>query len=307
MTESLDWERDGQDWPNRAHSRFVEAGGVRWHVQVAGSGADVLLVHGTGAATHSWRDVLPRLTERFRVIAPDLPGHGFSALPKGDDRLSLPAMATALAALVETLGARPCIGVGHSAGAAILAQMQLHNHLGSEQLVAINGAFLPFRGMAGTLFSPMAKVLGRNPLVPKWFAATAESPGTVERLIASTGSVLDARGVELYRRVVSSQAHVAATLRMMASWDLQGLVDALPQLQVPVVLFVAANDHAIPPAEQLRIRHSIPNVSYVLLEGLGHLAHEERPAQIVDQLEGFMLSAPCAAPAANVALGRGLR
>ena len=57
------WEVDGRDWPNRDSSRFVTAGGLRWHVQVAGTGPVVLLVHGTGAATHSGAPA-PRLADR---------------------------------------------------------------------------------------------------------------------------------------------------------------------------------------------------------------------------------------------------
>ena len=47
-TEEPIWERDGRDWPNREASRFVKAAGLRWHVQVAGEGPVILLVHGTG-------------------------------------------------------------------------------------------------------------------------------------------------------------------------------------------------------------------------------------------------------------------
>ena len=93
----LGWERDGSDWPNRRHSRFVDAAGLRWHVQCAGAGPSLLLLHGTGAATHSWRDVLPRLATRFRVVAPDLPGHGFSSAPE-DRGFSLPGMAAGIGA-----------------------------------------------------------------------------------------------------------------------------------------------------------------------------------------------------------------
>ena len=64
----LDWERDGRDWPNRAASRFVRAGGLDWHVQTMGQGPTVWLIHGTGAATHSWRDILPLLAQRPRLM-----------------------------------------------------------------------------------------------------------------------------------------------------------------------------------------------------------------------------------------------
>ena len=90
--EGLDFARDGADWPNREASRFVEAGGLSWHVQVMGQGPDLLLLHGTGGATHSWRGLAPLLAQHFRVVAPDLPGHGFTTARRAPD-LSLPGMA----------------------------------------------------------------------------------------------------------------------------------------------------------------------------------------------------------------------
>ena len=73
------WTHEGRDWPNATASRFVAAGGVKWHVQVMGQGPVALLLHGTGSATHSWRDLAPLLARDFTVVAPDLPGHGFTS------------------------------------------------------------------------------------------------------------------------------------------------------------------------------------------------------------------------------------
>jgi magnesium chelatase accessory protein len=119
-----DWNTDGRTWPNRAASRFVVADGLRWHVQVMGSGPPILLIHGTGAATHSWRDLAPLLARDFTVIAPDLPGHGFTETPDAEG-LSLAGMARGLGALLDALGVEPVLAVGHSAGAAIAMQMGL--------------------------------------------------------------------------------------------------------------------------------------------------------------------------------------
>src|SRR6056297_477263 len=169
MRRELDWQRDGADWPNREASRFVRAGGLRWHVQVLGSGPSILLVHGTGAASHSWRDVAPRLAERFTVLVPDLPGHGFTQRPARGG-LSLPGMAQALSDLLEALGESPALAVGHSAGAAILCRMSLEGRISPESIVSVNGALLPFRGVAGRIFSPLAKLLTLNPIIPSVFA-----------------------------------------------------------------------------------------------------------------------------------------
>jgi magnesium chelatase accessory protein len=80
-TEQLDWEREASTWPHHETSRFVMADRVRFHVQVAGRGPVCLLLHGTGASTHSWRNVMPLLKQHFTVVMPDLPGHGFTSMP----------------------------------------------------------------------------------------------------------------------------------------------------------------------------------------------------------------------------------
>ena len=100
MADQLNFETDGRDWPHRQASRFVEAGGLKWHVQIMGAGPPLLLVHGTGASTHSWRDLMPLLAERYRVVAPDLPGHGFTQMPASSEGLSLPGMAAGVASLL---------------------------------------------------------------------------------------------------------------------------------------------------------------------------------------------------------------
>ena len=133
------WDKEGIGWPNRDASRFVDVGRLRWHVQVMGPGAGaapvLLLLHGTGAATHSWRGLMPLLATRFTVVAPDLPGHGFtSGRPTGG--LAMTAMARAVGELMAALDLAPALIVGHSAGAAIAVRM------------AIDGAATPRRWWA---------------------------------------------------------------------------------------------------------------------------------------------------------------
>jgi magnesium chelatase accessory protein len=277
----LVWSRDGLDWPNRNASSFVEASGIRWHVQRMGKGPPLLLIHGTGAATHSWRDLLPLLAQHYDVIAPDLPGHGFTQSPPSH-RLSLPGMAADLGRLLVAIGVRPEIAVGHSAGAAILARMCLDEKITPRLLVSLNGAFMPFGGAASQLLSPLAKLLVLNPVVPRVFAWQAANPRAVERLIANTGSQIDDRGVALYRKLVRSPAHVAAALRMMANWKLEPLLHDLPRLATTLVLVVAANDRSISPGVAQQVREILPQAIIERVPALGHLAHEEQPRLIAD-------------------------
>lgn len=281
MQGRLEWERDGQDWPNREASRFVRVANVRWHVQDLGQGPALLFVHGTGASTHSWRGLAPRLAARFRVIAPDLPGHGFTRII-GDDRLSLPGMARSLDQLLRALDVRPAVAAGHSAGAAILLRMCLDGRIAPAGFVSLNGALLPFDGLAGRVFPLMANLLFLNPVTPRVFAWRAGDRSRVERLIRDTGSRLDREGIDLYQRLFRSPRHVASALGMMAGWKLDTLLGDLPRLQTPLVLVVGANDRAVPPATSRRVQELVSGAELVSLPDLGHLAHEERPAVVAD-------------------------
>ena len=279
-----DWATDGRDWPHRAASRFVEAGGLRWHLQEFGDPAApvLLLLHGTGAATHSWRGLAPLLAARFRVVAPDLPGHGFTD-PLPGASLSLPGMATAVGALAGTLGIAPSVVAGHSAGAAVLARMCLDGTVAPRLLAAFNGALAPLPGAASLLFPSMARLLFLNPFTPRVFAWTADR-AAVRRLIEGTGSRLDPQGLDLYRRLFTRAGHVRGALGMMANWDLDRLHRDLPRLTTRTLLIVGGDDKAILPDTAFTLRDRLPDARVALVRGLGHLAHEEAPERVAEIL-----------------------
>lgn len=277
-TVTLDWSRDGADWPNRALSRFVEAGAVRWHVQRGGAGPRVLLLHGAGASTHSWRDVIPLLVPHCEILAPDLPGQGFSA--GNPRRYTLACLAEDVAALCAAEDFAPQVAVGHSAGAAIALRLALDADAPPRRVVSLNGALTPFEGMAGVLFPSLARLLALTPLAGRIFARTASAPGAVRGLIEGTGSRIDARGLALYRRLVTDPGHVEATLGMMARWDLAPLAADLPRLAVPVTLAVGLRDRAVPPEATRALAGRLRAARLVEFPALGHLMHEEAPEEI---------------------------
>jgi len=276
-----DWDTVGHDWPNRECSRFVVAHGFRWHVQMAGRGPVLLLLHGTGASTHSFRDLLSLLAEHFTVIVPDLPGHGFTANPPAS-AFTLPGMARSVAGLLRELKQDPDLVVGHSAGAAILIRMALDKQIHPKAIISLNGALLPFKGSSGHWFSGLAKLLLLNPLVPRMFAWGATNQSHVEELIRDTGSDIDARGLELYGRLFREPGHVGGALAMMANWDLRALRDLVARLDMPLELVVGERDKTIKPTDAEAIAARAPRARLRMLPGMGHLAHEERPAEIAD-------------------------
>ena len=280
---ALDWARDGATWPHAASSRFVAAGGLTWHVQIMGEGPVALLLHGTGASTHSWRGLVPHLASQFTLVMPDLPGHGFTSAPPARG-LTLPGMAMATAALLQQLKLDPAIAIGHSAGAAVALAMVHDGALRPKGLIGLNAALLPFGGLAGFFFKPMARLLTFNPLMANILASQATSRRRVADTLAGTGSTLDDAGIDLYQRLFTSPRHVQSAVQMMAGWDLGPLVRALPDIKTPVALVVAGGDRAVPPDQGRQVADKLASARVVYLRNLGHLAHEEAPADVAQTL-----------------------
>ncbi|MCY4336153.1 MAG: alpha/beta fold hydrolase [Litoreibacter sp.] len=269
-----------------AQSRFILCKPHHWHVQEMGEGPLLLLLHGAGGATQSWRHLMPALAEKFRCIAVDLPGQGFTKLG-GLRRCGLDEMSLDLQKLCIREGWKPDAIIGHSAGAAIALRMA-EDLTPTPRVVGINAALGNFKGLAGLLFPLMAKALAAMPGVAHMFTASTARPGSVARLIEGTGSNLSLSEQRFYRALVSDRTHVDGTLSMMAQWSLDGLLGRLNTHPAPTVLIAASNDKAVPPNTSREAAERMPDARFVALEGLGHLAHEEAPAKVQTQIESFL-------------------
>lgn len=282
------WAEHAETWPHASSSRFVETRSNNWHVQIMGSGPSVLLIHGAGGSTHSWRDVMETLSNSAKVIAVDLPGQGFTT-NHHRTRLSLPAMAEDIAQLLETLGETPDMIVGHSAGAAIMFQMAFEPKMDVlPKLVSINGALGNFDGIAGLLFPIMAKFLSMNPLTALVFAKFAMSERSAQRLISSTGSQINADGLALYRHLFSDRTHVDRTLAMMAQWSLDGLTQKMASLSNETLFLVGNRDKAVPNDISKDAAAGMKNARVEHYDTAGHLLHEEHPEQIARRVLDFL-------------------
>jgi magnesium chelatase accessory protein len=269
-------------WPHRDKSHFTRAGGVDFHWQEWGTGPTILLLHGTGASTHSFAALAPLLSEHAHVVALDLPGHGFSDTER-NELFTLPGMARAIAAFLKHTHLNPTLVVGHSAGAAILIRLALDGAIHPSAIIALNGAIKPLYPFSHPLMSFMAKLLAANPFVP-WFFSKQADANTIDKLLRDTGSHVPRESRQCYQTLLQSRAHVAAALRMMAHWDLETLIKDIPQLKTHLVLIVGENDKTIPPRSADAVARLVSHADIHHLPQLGHLAHEEAPEIIAPMI-----------------------
>ncbi len=274
------------DWPFASSSRHVACRPHLWHVQEVGAGPTLLLIHGAGGATHSFRHLIPLLSPDFRVIAIDLPGQGFT-VSGAASRCGIDAMAEDLAALCAQEGWHPRAIVGHSAGAAIALRMAEAAPPGA--VIGINAALGNFEGVSGWVFPVMARLLAMTPLVAQIFSRFAATPSQAHRLLVSTGSRIGPEGEAQYLHLLRMPSHVRATLDMMAQWRLDGLIARFPRQSVPCLLLTASNDRAVPPSVSEAARDAIPGARWVDLPGYGHLVHEEAADRVAPLIRDFLM------------------
>ena len=276
------------DWPNRSDSEFVDLPDTCWHVQRRGQGPPLLLIHGTGAATHTWRGMFQPLARHFDVLAFDLPGHGFTER-KSSGPMSMDRLAGAISELLDALQFTPTAIVGHSAGAALAIRLCLDAKRMPAKIFGLNAALWPFGGAFAPLLLTMTRLVAAIPLLPSVVDWRARDPANVRRMIEGTGSVPDAEGIRCYQALLAREAHVDATVRMMADWDLSSLTDEMATIADRCHLITASNDRAVPPVAARRLQQRYPSITLTELPDLGHLAHEESPAlfsrHVIDSMQ----------------------
>lgn len=279
------------DWPLRQHSRMLRVGGLHWHVQVIGEAPatgqrpTVLLLHGTGGATHSWASVAQALAGQATVVVPDLPGHGYTTGAALAD-LTLPRMTQHLLALLQALSQAlalpaPALVAGHSAGAALALRLALDwqatqpapRVLGfAPSLVAPPAAYTRY---LAPLINPVATA---HPMA-RLMARVATPSGLIDLLLGSTGSMLTPAQRAPYKRLFADPAHVRGAVGFMAAADLPALNVDCARLHSPVALVLGQYDKWIP-ERLLRpvITRHLPQADVQAWPG-GHLVHEELPAR----------------------------
>jgi pimeloyl-ACP methyl ester carboxylesterase len=271
-------------------SRFGEAEGIRLHYLTAGKGPVVILLHGYTQTSRMWRPLIPRLAERFTVIAPDLPGIGDSDIPRNG--FDMKTAAVRVHALAKSLGVDKARVVGHDIGLMVAYAYAAQFPAEVEKLVVMD-AFLP--GVPGWELAydnpnmwhfrfngptPEALVRGREPLYFAYFW---------NDLAADKTHSLPAPDRAAYVAAYSRPGRMHAGWAYFAAWPetAKAFADmARTQLTMPVLSIAGERASAAILGPQMK--RVATDVKLIELKGSGHWLMEERPKETMDALVDFL-------------------
>lgn len=250
--------------------------GVSLYNEVHGSGEPVLFVHGFPLSGRLWDPTVSLLQDRFKLIVPDLRGHGRSGV---SEDVSMARYADDLAALLDVAGVKGRVTVvGHSMGGYIAFELYRRHPERVRALVLVDSQAGPDtkeaaegrREMAGRVLSDGSRVIADT---------------LVDRLFASpTPDALRERWHEIM--AATPPVGVAAALRAMA--ERPDSRRTLREIDRPVLVVVGAHDAVTPPEEARRMHAAAPNSRLEIVAGAGHMTPVEQPERFAALLRHFL-------------------
>ena len=270
--------------------QMVTLHGDRVAYRDEGAGEVLLLIHGIGGSSFCWREVVPKLSTKYRVIAPDLLGHGQSDAPRGD--YSLGAFAVWLRDLLDELAIPRVTLVGHSLGGGVAMQFAHQHRDYCQRLVLVSS------GGLGTDVGRLLRMLslpGAELVLPLIASRPAINAGNALRAWRSSEREVT-RFSETWRAhaSLSNRDNRQAFLRTLRSVvDRRGqAVCALNRLHynrdVPALIICGERDRVIPVGHAYAAHTALPNSRLHVIPNVGHHPHVERSNTVVSLIDEFV-------------------
>jgi pimeloyl-ACP methyl ester carboxylesterase len=252
-------------------SKYAKLGANKIHYKSYGTGKDALvLVHCWTCNMDLWRDHIPELSKRARVVALDLPGHGLSDKP--ETAYSMDFFADAIDAVMKDAGVEHAVLVGHSMGTPVVRQFYRKYPQKTLGLVIVDGALRPF----GTKEQR------------EQFTAPLRGPNYKEagaQMFAAMGATLSDADKE---RVKTSFLNTPQYV-MVSSMDAMytDTLYAPDKINVPVLAILAKSPFWQPDTEQF-LRSLAPDLTFQMWEGVSHFLFLERPKEFDAAVIAFL-------------------
>jgi pimeloyl-ACP methyl ester carboxylesterase len=265
-------------------SRFVTAGGIRFHIRDRGNGPVIVLIHGQSANLFGWDAWADDLARDHRVIAVDLPGHGLTG-PDPQSRYSWAGLATSLGELTDELGLDRFVLVGNSLGGAVSLSYALVRPRQVAALVLLDAIGAPREEPKPPIFEAYATpVLGQalTFLTPEWIVRQS-----LESTYGDPAIVTDAEVTQFQAMMLRAGNREAA--RQIVAYVPDGEIERrIGELTMPVLIMWGGRDAWTLPKYAGWFDAHLPNAEVVMFDDLGHMPQVEDPARTVGALRDFL-------------------
>ncbi|MBI2061390.1 MAG: alpha/beta fold hydrolase [Nitrospirae bacterium] len=270
----------------KAHATKVDGNSIAW--AETGRGKPLLLIHGVMDSHRTWRRLAPLLARRFRVLMPDLPGHGYSGRP--DAPYTLAWYSKTLSAWMEAIGVRRAHVCGHSFGGGIAQWMLLEDRRRVDRLALVSSGGLgrevsfglrvsSFPGL-GPLLTPLVLRLGlplAQRITPGAFGHN--EPDEIERLVRMCRIPGSDRA---FNRTVTGVINILG--QHVQSFSRAGEIKSLP----PMALFWGDKDPILPISHAHAACRRLEHSTLSVYPGVGHYPHLDEPNRLAAELGTFL-------------------
>lgn len=280
-------------------SRFREISGIEVHYQEAGSGQPALiLLHGFGASTFSWREVIDPLSEWGRVVAYDRPAFGLTERPlrwEGANPYSPQAQVELVLELMDELGIQEGVLVGNSAGGTIALSTALQHPERVSALVLVDPAVYSGGG-APALVKPVLSTPQMDRLGPLLARRISSAGDDFLERSWHDPSRITPEVLAGYRKPLRTPGWDQALWELTKASQAPDLAGRLDELKVPTLVITGDDDQVVPTAQSIQLAVDIPGAVLSVAQDCGHLPQEECPTQFLGALRMFLMDQGMVAP-----------
>lgn len=265
-------------------SRELTVAGVRTYLRRAGAGRPLLLLHGLGASSYSWRFALPEFARDYEVFAPDFPGFGRSEKPWSFD-YSIAGLHAWLIALMDELGLERARVAGNSMGGVVALWAAMETPARVERMALLGTPAYPENRpralwpLGWPVLGPLLEsMLGETSL--RWLAKSTfvDQSKVTEELIAEYGEPL---------KTAAGRRAVAEFIRHAVPADYRERIVRYREVSQPALVLVGESDQMVGSAGAERLARDLPNARFVCLERCGHAPQEDAPERVNALLTDF--------------------
>jgi len=253
--------------------RFVRVGEQLVHVEQAGEGEPVVLIHGFGASTYSWRKVMPALAASHRVVAIDLNGFGYTQRPTSRASYTREAQAKLVLGTLDALGIDRAHIVGHSYGGGITLYLAQRHPERFRTMVLVDSSAPTYPD------DRRSRAAALRPLASFFVRYLALRPSAVRKGLLRSyhdDSLVTPELVRAYLDRLAVEGVSFAFYGLTAPAPPGERVE-LEKIEVPALVVWGAHDELISPEVGRRAAARLPHSEFFLFEKSGHLPMEEEP------------------------------